>query len=145
MQRSAENWRRKKDVVFFTFEKTLKKDEKVVLEIVYHGTPINILSYSTIYWQKDKNNKPWICTSTQGVGPQHMMLCKMLLNDEADSCFIRVTVPKGLIAVANGKLDDVIEGSQKTTYNWSVKNSINIYNSSFNVGDYVKLEKIILM
>ena len=63
------------------------------------------------------------------------------MNDEPDSCFIRVGVPKGFVAVANGRLDGVTEIPGETIYNWSVKNPINIYSISFNIGDYVKLEK----
>ena len=71
-------WKRKKDVLFFVFEKDVQKGKNVILDITYHGTPVKILGYSSIYWRKDKNNKPWICTSTQGIGPEHMMPCKML-------------------------------------------------------------------
>jgi len=133
--------KRKKDILFLAFDRELKKGENVVLEINYHGSPIHILKYSAISWNKDKNNQPWICTTTQGIGPHHMMPCKNLLYDEPDSCFIRVGVPKDLVAVSNGKLDNIIETSSENVYNWAVRNPINIYNISFNVGHYVKLEK----
>ena len=134
-------WSRKKDLLFFVFSKDVKSSEKVVLEIAYHGTPINILKYSTISWKKDKNNKPWVSTITEGLGPHHMIPCNILLNDEPDSCFIRVRAPKGLVAVANGRLDSISERTEGNTYHWSVKNPINVYSVSFNVGDYVRLEK----
>ncbi|PBQ34411.1 hypothetical protein CNR22_22405 [Sphingobacteriaceae bacterium] len=134
-------WTRKKDIVYFTFSKELQKNDKVLLEIFYHGKPINVLSYSTVYWRKDKNNKPLVCTSTEGVGPQHLIPCKMLLGDEPDSCFIRVGVPKGLSGIANGKFLGIRDTPDETIFNWAVMNPINIYNISFNVGDYVELEK----
>lgn len=134
-------WKRKKDVLFFVIEKTLQPGERINLEISYCGTPVKIFNYTVINWKKDKNNNPWVCTSTQGIGPHHMMPCKLLLNDEPDSCFIRVGTPKYLFAVANGKLDGVTETPTEKIFNWSVKNPINIYNISFNVGDYVKLQK----
>jgi aminopeptidase N len=134
-------WKRKKDILFFVFTKQLQQDEKVTLEISYQGTPIKVFNYTVINWKKDKNNNPWVCTTTQGIGPHHMMPCKLLLNDEPDSCFIRVGTPKKLFAVANGKLDGITETSTEKIYNWSVKNPINIYNISFNVGDYAKIEK----
>lgn len=133
--------KRKKDVLYIVFDHDLKKGDNVMVEITYHGTPVKILNYTTINWEKDKTNKPWICTATEGIGPHHMMPCKNLLNDEPDSCFIRVGVPKELVAVANGKLDGITETTSEKIYNWSVKNPINIYNISFNIGDYVKLEK----
>ncbi|MBC7694560.1 MAG: hypothetical protein H7141_03850 [Burkholderiales bacterium] len=132
---------RHKDVLYIIFDHDLQKGESAVLEISYHGTPVHLLKNSAINWNKDKNNKPWICTETEGIGPHHMMPCKNMLYDEADSCFIRVGVPKGLVGVANGKLENITETASENIYNWSVHNPINIYNISFNVGDYVKLEK----
>lgn len=133
--------KRKKDVLFVAFTRDLQKGEKVLLEITYHGQPVHMLKNSAINWNKDKNNKPWVCTATEGIGTHHMMPCKNLLNDEPDSCFIRVGVPKDLVGVANGKLDSISETTSEKIYHWSVHNPINIYNISFNVGDYVTLEK----
>ena len=133
--------KRKKDALFIIFTRELQKGESVLLEISYHGTPVKMLSYTAINWGKDKNNKPWVSTATEGIGPHHMMPCKNLLADEADSCFIRVAVPKDLVGVANGKLDSITETSSEKIYHWAVKNPMNVYNLSFNVGDYVKLEK----
>ena len=133
--------KRKKDVLFVAFNRDLQKGEKVLLEITYHGQPVHMLKNSAINWNKDKNNKPWVCTATEGIGTHHMMPCKNLLNDEPDSCFIRVGVPKDLVGVANGKLDSISETTSEKIYHWSVHNPINIYNISFNVGDYVTLEK----
>ena len=64
-----------------------------------------------------------------------------LLSDEPDSCFISIGVPKDLVGVSNGKLDSITETASEKIYHWAVRNPINIYNISFNVGDYVKLEK----
>ncbi|MBK8369307.1 MAG: M1 family metallopeptidase [Bacteroidetes bacterium] len=133
--------KRKKDILFIVFNRNLQKGENVLLEISYHGQPVHMLENTAINWNKDKNNKPWICTATEGIGTHHMMPCKNMLADESDSCFIRVGVPKDLVGVANGKLDSVTETASEKIYNWSVHNPINIYNISFNVGDYVKLEK----
>ncbi|MGL4599622.1 MAG: M1 family metallopeptidase [Bacteroidia bacterium] len=133
--------KRKKDALFIIFNREVQKGESVLLEIAYHGTPTKILSYTAINWGADKNNVPWISTATEGIGPHHMMPCKNLLADEPDSCFIRVGVPYGLVGVANGKLDSVTKTPSEKIYHWAVRNPINIYNLSFNVGDYVKLEK----
>ena len=133
--------KRKKDVLFVVFNRDLQKGEKVLLEISYHGQPVYMLKNTAINWNKDKNNKPWINTATEGIGTHHMMPCKNMLADESDSCFIRIAVPKDLVGVANGKLDSISETTSENIYHWSVHNPINIYNISFNVGDYVKLEK----
>lgn len=133
--------KRKKDALFLVFDRNLGKGESVSLEITYHGRPPKMLGNTAINWEKDNNNKPWICTATEGIGTHHMMPCKNLLYDEPDSCFIRVGVPKDLVGVSNGKLDSITETATEKIYHWAVRNPINIYNISFNVGDYVKLEK----
>jgi aminopeptidase N len=133
--------KRKKDALFIVFDRKLHAGENVSLEITYHGKPPTMLGNTAINRSKDANENPWICTATEGIGPHHMMPCKNLLYDEPDSCFIRVGVPKDLVGVANGKLDSVTETESEKIYHWAVRNPINIYNISFNVGDYVKLEK----
>lgn len=133
--------KRKKDALSLVFDRNLEKGESVLLEITYHGRPPKMLGNTAINWEKDNNNKPWICTATEGIGTHHMMPCKNLLYDEPDSCFIRVGVPKDLVGVSNGKLDSITETATEKIYHWVVRNPINIYNISFNVGDYVKLEK----
>jgi len=133
--------KQKKDILYIVFEKALEKGERASIEITYHGTPIHLLKNSAINWNVDDNKKPWICIATEGIGTHHMMPCKNLLYDEPDSCFIRVGVPKELVGLANGKLDSISQKENEKIYNWSVHNPINIYNISFNVGDYVKLEK----
>jgi len=51
---------------------------------------------------------------------------------------VEITVPEGLQTVANGQLvsNEISDGWSTT--NWHVDNSINIYNISFNVGEFVK-------
>lgn len=135
------NSKRKKDALFLVFDRKLAPGELVLVEITYHGKPPSMLGNTSVNREKDANGKPWICTATEGIGTHHMMPCKNLLYDEPDSCFIRIGVPKDLVGVANGKLDSITETSSEKIYHWAVRNPINIYNISFNVGDYVKLEK----
>ena len=53
--------------------------------------------------------------------------------DEVDSMAIRVTVPKDLVAVANGKLKQVHEQGDSKTYDWYVTNPINNYGVNVNI------------
>ncbi len=133
--------KRKRNTLFIIYKRNLKRGEKSILTISYHGKPHVLLGNSTLFWEKDKKNRPWICTSTEGMGPDQLFPCKNLLYDEPDSCFIHTQVPKDLTAVANGKLDSITNSTTTSTYHWSVHNPINIYNISFNVGNYVKIKK----
>ncbi|MFH1321119.1 MAG: M1 family metallopeptidase [Bacteroidota bacterium] len=134
-------WKRKKDVLFLIFNQDLKLNELIEVEISYQGKPVNLLKEGPIQWKRDENDKPWISSQTEAVGPHFMMPCKDLLYDEPDSCSIHVGVPNDLVGVANGKLDSVSINKNEKVYHWSVKNPINVYNISFNVGDFVKIEK----
>lgn len=136
-----EKWKHKGDLLYLYFEEELKAYTSGTLSIKYGGKPTHIAHEGPIQWKEDRNGKPWISTQTEGVGAHFMMPCKELLYDEPEKCIIRVSVPKDLVAVANGKLDSLTNEGNFHTYHWSVLNPINIYNISFNIGDFVKIQK----
>tara|TARA_R110002050_G_scaffold100580_1_gene208183 strand:- start:136197 stop:137837 length:1641 start_codon:yes stop_codon:yes gene_type:complete len=88
-------------------------------------------------WKKDNNGKHFIATSCQGLGASVWWPNKDHMYDEVDSMAIKVTVPKGLMDVSNGRLKSIIENETTTAYNWFVKNPINNYGVNVNIGDYV--------
>ncbi|MFK7953489.1 MAG: M1 family metallopeptidase [Ekhidna sp.] len=136
-----EKWKHNGDLLYIYFEKEVKARTSGSLSISYGGKPINLAHQGPIQWKEDKTGKPWISTQTEGIGAHYMMPCKELLYEEPEQCFIRVSVPKDLVAVANGKLDSLTDEGDYHTYHWSVLNPINIYNISFNIGDFVKIQK----
>ncbi len=134
--------KRNRDLMYLVFENNVPKNTRISLVINYEGKPANVFGQGPIIWKFDKHKRPWISTSTEGIGPQFIMPCNALLNAEADSCNINITIPKDLIAVANGKLKKVINNNNSTkTYNYSITNPINIYNISFNIGHFKKIIK----
>ena len=91
-----------------------------------------------ITWEKDRNNKPFIASSCQGIGASIWWPCKDHMYDEPDSMLISVTVPEYLVNVSNGKLRIVETHDNKTkTYHWFVSNPINNYGVNINIADYV--------
>lgn len=91
-------------------------------------------------WEKDRNGRPFVATSCQGLGASVWWPNKDHMYDEPDSMRIRATVPSDLVAVANGRLEGVDEHSGRKTFNWVVKNPINNYGVNVNIGDYVRLD-----
>ena len=90
-----------------------------------------------ITWKKDRNNKPFIASSCQGIGASIWWPCKDHMYDEPDSMLISVTVPEDLIDVSNGRLRKVEAHDNKTkTYHWFVSNPINNYGVNINIADY---------
>ncbi len=88
-------------------------------------------------WSADANGHPFVATSCQGLGASVWWPNKDHMYDEVDSMAISVTVPKDLVAVANGRLKNVSELKETKTYEWYVQNPINNYGVNVNIGDYV--------
>ncbi len=79
----------------------------------------------------------------QGEGASLFWPNKDHMYDEPDSMMIRVTVPKNLMDVSNGRLRQVEnhpDGSR--TFHWAVTNPINNYGVNVNVGDYVHFSEV---
>lgn len=95
-------------------------------------------------WSKDENGNHFIATSCQGIGASIWWPCKDHMYDEPDDgMLIHTNVPKNLIAVANGRLEEVKKGKNKTkTYTWKVVNPINNYGVNINIGDYVNFSEV---
>ena len=95
-------------------------------------------------WKKDINNNPFIATSCQEIGASLWWPCKDHMYDEPDQgMLITVTVPKGLVAVANGRLkQENQDNALSSTYVWEVKNPINNYGVNINIGNYVHFSEV---
>jgi aminopeptidase N len=111
------------------------------LTIWYHGVPraaIHAPWDGGIDWKTDSLGNPWVSSACQGTGASTWWPTKDHQYDEPDNgCDIRVTVPDSLMDVSNGRLVDVTpEDRGRRTYHWVVKNPINNYDISINIGKY---------
>ena len=90
-------------------------------------------------WEKDNNGNDFIATSCQGGGSSIWWPSKDHMYDEPNQGIeLSITAPKHLISVANGRLIQTKENSNKTnTTTWKVVNPINNYGVNINIGDYV--------
>jgi aminopeptidase N len=95
-------------------------------------------------WKRDNNNKHFIATSCQEIGASLWWPCKDHMYDEPDQgMMITVTVPKGLVAVSNGRLkEENQDNALSSTYVWEVKNPINNYGVNITIGDYVHFSEV---
>ena len=91
-------------------------------------------------WKTDSQGQPFIATSCQGMGASAWWPNKDHMYDEVDSMSIRVTVPKPLMNVSNGRLRTVAESDSTRTFDWFVGNPINNYGVNVNIADYVHFE-----
>lgn len=139
------DYKREFGAVFITFENELITDNAdKKLRFYYSGKPLvakNAPWDGGFVFDKDKNGKPWIGVAVQGTGASLWYPVKDSQSDEPDfGVSIKVAVPNGLMNVSNGRFigsEDLKNGY--TSWNWEVKNPINNYNITINIGDYVHL------
>lgn len=131
--------------VFIDFEDQLLADTiNNKLRFYYSGKPTvakNAPWDGGFVFSRDKNNKHWIGVAVQGTGASLWYPVKDSQSDEPDmGASIRVAVPNGLMNVSNGRFLGSEElGNGYTSWLWEVRNPINTYNITLNVGDYVHL------
>tara|TARA_R110002020_G_scaffold454448_1_gene669998 strand:- start:135960 stop:137603 length:1644 start_codon:yes stop_codon:yes gene_type:complete len=109
------------------------------LDLTFKGTPrvaVNPPWDGGWTWQKDSKGNVFAANSNEGIGPSIWWPNKDHPYDEVDSLDVRATVPKGLMAVSNGRLIDSTNQANTSTFHWAVKNPINSYGVNINIGDY---------
>lgn len=116
------------------------------LVVFYGGKPkiaVNPPWDGGITWSKDKNGKPFIASTCQGLGASVWWPNKDHMYDEVDDMLISVNVPKNLMDVSNGRLQGVTDLKDGTrTFTWYVSNPINNYGVNINIGDYVSFSEV---
>ena len=130
---------------FVLFPKKLKKGKYTEIKVHFEGHPREAIRApwdGGFSWKKDNNGKPFVATSCQGLGASVWWPNKDHMYDEVDSMAIRLTVPKDLIGVANGRLIKTEPKGDQTTFHWLVENPINNYGVNANIGDYVRFSEV---
>jgi aminopeptidase N len=136
------NYKREFDAVFINFDTALTKDSEQKIRFYYSGKPLIAIHApwdGGFVFKKDSNNKDFIGVAVQGTGASLWFPCKDSQSDEPDfGATIKVAVPNGLMNVSNGRLlgnQDLKNGY--TRWDWEVKNPINSYDITVNIGDYI--------
>jgi aminopeptidase N len=130
---------------FITLIDEQVKDSTYEVKVYYEGKPREAVRApwdGGISWKKDQNGNHFIASSCQGLGASVWWPNKDHMYDEVDSMLISVNVPKGLMNVSNGRLVNVEEKLNTTTYHWKVVNPINNYGVNINIADYVNFSEI---
>ncbi len=133
------------DAIYIYFNREIKKGEQANIKVSYAGFPrqaVNPPWDGGFSWKKDKNDKPWIGVSCQGLGASTWWPCKDHQSDEPDSMRIKIAARYPLKIIANGNLrSDTLVWNQHFDYwmnvsEWFVSYPINNYNVTLNIGDY---------
>lgn len=133
------SYTREYNAVFVDFPAVQEAGSEGRIRVHYHGRPTvaaNAPWDGGFVWSEDRRGRDWIAVACEGTGASLWWPNKDHLSDEPDSMLISLTVPNGLMAVANGNLLDVDEGSKETRYDWFVSYPIDNYNVTLNIGHY---------
>lgn len=119
--------------------------EPLALRVRYGGTPRvapNPPWVGGFSWAETADGQPWAAVSCQGEGADVWWPVKDHPSDEADSMRVRLTVPAGLRAVANGRhVSRQDNGDGTATETWHVSTPINNYGVSFGAAPYVEVSE----
>jgi aminopeptidase N len=125
------------NAVFVDFGQVLRRGETYALDFHYSGNPVTRGRFGGVNFQQDSLGNPWIYTANQGIGASLWWPNKDQQPDEVDSMTIRITVPRGLTAVSNGRFQGSTDiGNGQVRFDWKVHYPINNYSVSMNIGDY---------
>ncbi len=141
------SYSREFDAVLINFKSIIKKDSIFEFTVFYEGIPQGAENppwAGGFTWSKDKDDRDWIAVSCEGEGARIWWPNKDHITAEGDSVRMAYTVPSNLVAVGNGKLKSIKKLGDKTTYEWFVRNPINNYNISVQIGNYVAVQDTFL-
>ena len=141
-------YKREFNAVFIDFPEALQSigNKGKTIRFYYSGKPIiakNAPWDGGFVFRKDRQGKDWVGVACQGTGASLWYPCKDSQSDEPDfGVTIKVAVPNGLMNVSNGRF----MGSENlkngyTRWDWEVKNPINTYSITVNIGDYVQIHE----
>ena len=134
---------RKLDAVLISFPFLINKGDLFEFTIYYGGIPQradNPPWAGGFTWSKDKDDRDWIAVSCEGEGARIWWPNKDHITAEGDSVRMAYTIPSDMVAVGNGNLRSISKNGNKATYEWFVKNPINNYNVSVQIGNYVAVQ-----
>ena len=120
-------------------QQELGSEQKITL--YFEGAPrsaINPPWDGGVTWQLDQQERPFIATANQGIGASIWWPNKDHPYDEPEQgAKIAIMVPKGVTAVANGRLIQTSTVGDQMQFIWQVVNPINNYGININIGHYV--------
>ena len=137
------DYSRELDAVLIQFPNTIEKNSIFEFIVEYDGVPQGAENppwAGGFTWSKDKDGRDWVAVSCEGEGARIWWPNKDHITAEGDSVRMVYTVPSNLVAVGNGQLRSVTSQNNKTSYEWFVKNPINNYNISVQIGNYVAVQ-----
>lgn len=131
--------------IFIKMPKRILKDEIFSVFVKYYGKPIIAKDppwRGGFVWKKDDKDNPWVGVACEKEGASIWLPSKDHTSDEPDSVDLRFTIPNNnLEVISNGQfVQEEVNGNYKS-FKWKVTKHINLYNLTFYIGDFAKIEE----
>ena len=135
-------YKREFNAVFIYFPVVLLQKSLQKVKFYYSGNPTiakNAPWDGGFVFKTDTSGKPWVGVACQGDGASMWYPCKDSQSDEPDNgATIKVAVPNGLMNVSNGRFMGFVDlKNGYTRWDWQVANTINSYDITLNIADYI--------
>lgn len=136
------NYTREEFAIFINLNKNVSKGELDSIVVSYSGKPVvakNAPWDGGFVWREDEKGNPWIGVAVEGIGASTWWPNKDHWSDEPEQGVqVAITVPSKLKAISNGNMigKEELENGQ-TKYIWRTAYSIDNYNVTLYIGDYV--------
>ncbi len=137
-------YKRDERAIFIKLPKRLNAGEAFTIHVKYFGKPIIAKKppwNGGTVWKKDENKNPHAGVACESEGASIWFPCKDHTADEPDSVHLSYSIKNpNVMIVGNGQyVGQKVEGDRQT-YQWKVTYPINLYNVTFYIGDFVKIE-----
>ena len=116
-----------------------KRGQRVALAVTYLGKPESRDRFSGVHWRETDAGEPWVDASCQAIGAHYWWPCKASHfhpEDKAARVFVNLTVPAGLFAVSNGRLEKRERQGNWETFHWQHNYPIQTYAVALNIGPF---------
>jgi aminopeptidase N len=124
--------------------KARKQGEHVRVALSYSGHPGEHDEFEGVHWKRTQDGRPWFSVACQGVGSSWWWPGKDSFwhpEDKPERTFVNASVPKGLYAVANGRLTGREEHGAQETFHWVHEYPCETYAITLDVAPYVVVEQ----
>lgn len=132
--------------VTISLPRMVKEGESFRVHVHYRGKPMVARKppwAGGMVWRKDAQGFDHVGVACESEGASIWFPCKDHTSDEPDSADLHFTTANpSLMVVSNGVLQSTEERGGKHRYSWKVRNPINVYNISFYLGNFGRIEDI---
>lgn len=130
--------------VTLSLPRTLKQGESFVVHVQYSGSPMvakNPPWAGGMVWKKDDQGFDHVGVACESEGASIWFPCKDHPSDEPDSVDLHfTTADSSLMVVSNGRRQSTQEVDGKYRYSWKVTYPINVYNITFYLGRFGRVD-----